>query len=126
MGFTTFSNRESSVVQKHVTDTMELEADAVTVAVTADTEIGDVLYNDSGTWRLVNAANVSNAAGVLIDPALRFNRPDAGNHTMLVFRRLGVVNGDNLNFASDVNTTTLRNSAIAALLTQNIKVSEGF
>lgn len=125
MATTTFSRRESSVIQKQVTDTLELEVDAVTVLVDADTRIGTVLYNNSGTWTTVNAANVGSAAGVLVDDDLRFEIPAAGNHTLNVARRLVVVNEENLLYAADVNTTALENSAKAALLTQNIKTVPG-
>jgi len=125
----TFSRRESSIIQKQVTDTLELEVDAVTVAVTADTRIGTVLYNNAGIWTTVNAANVDNAAGVLVDDNFRFfdetTPPTAGNQTLNVAVGLVVVNENNLLYAADVNTTALENSAKAALRTHNIKAVAG-
>lgn len=125
---TTFNLRPSSVIKKDVTDTQELEVDSVTVLVDDDSTIGDVLYNNSGTWTRVNAANVDNAAGILVDESLRFNEttPANGNQTLRVARRLIVAPRDALNYAADVNTDALRTAAETALLTQHIKVVEGY
>lgn len=121
----TFDRRPSSVIKKLIGNEGEWSIDEVTVLVDADTVIGDVLYNNSGTWTRVNAANTGNAAGVLVDDNLRFTIPAAGNHTLKVLRRGAVVDRQYLEYASDVDQPTEVTAAETALLTQGIKVVTG-
>ena len=125
---TTFTNRESDVIKWAASPTREFEIDQVTVLVDSNTEIGTVVYNNSGTWTRVNAANVTNAAGIVVDDRLRFGVDEvggAGNQTLSVLRRNAVAGRTVLEYAADVNSSTLTDQAEAALLTQGIKVVNG-
>lgn len=127
---TTFDRRPSSVIKWTSSDGGEYEIDEVSVLVTADTEIGDVLYNNSGTWTLVNAANTANAAGILVDERLRFGVAGiggAGTQTGIqVLRRASIADRDYYNYAADVDTGAERTAAETALLSQGIKTVEGY
>lgn len=131
MATNTHNKYTNTVVKAFVGNEGQFSVDEVTVAVTADTELGDVLYNNAGTWTLVNAANVDSAAGVLVDPRLQFGvgaNTDfaAGNHTLQVARRNVLINRDSLNYASDVDTAPERTSAETALLALGVKVVESY
>lgn len=95
-----------------------------TVQLTSTSQIGDVLYNNSGVWQLVDAANISATGGlvVLIDNDVYECRPESGtqNETMAVlYRGTAVLADDSLNFAADIDTDAERQQAYAVLEGQN-------
>lgn len=123
----TFDRRGSSVLKRTLSESGEYEIDEVTVLVTDATQIGDVLYNNAGTWTLVAVANTADAAGVLVDERLRFDGEVAnGNQTLQVIRRGSIVDRQYLSFAADIDTAPERLAVETALLTQGIKTVEGF
>lgn len=86
--------------------------------------VGAVLENTTDTtkYTLVNAANVTNAAAVLIDERV-YDDLDAGDHTLaILLRGPSQVADDSLTFAADVDTPTERQSAYDALADEGIIV----
>ncbi len=92
--------------------------EVISVLLTPTSENGDVLRDNGGTYELVNAANVANAAAVLIDNDVYDLRPESGTATVEVaalVRGDAVVAEQALNYAADVNTPAERADAAAAL-----------
>lgn len=119
----TFSN----VFLYAVGDRKEYAIDYVDVLVTATTQIGDVLYDNAGTFTLVDVANTANAAGVLVDERLLdAGAVEAGTVKMKVARRACGVGANYLQYAADVDTTAEVEAVQAALLAAGIKVHAQF
>lgn len=125
---TAFNLRPSSVIKLTLSENGEYEIDDVTCLVTANTQIGDVVYNNSGTWTLVAVANTANAAGVIVDERLRFGVDEvggAGSRTLQVLRRGAIVDRQYLNYAADIDTDAERTAVETQLLTEGIKTVNG-
>ena len=94
-----------------------------TVAVPADgLSVGAVLENttDTARWTLVDAANVGNAAAVLLDERV-YDDLAAGDHELAILvRGPSIVADDSLTYAADVDTDAERVSAEEALKSQGI------
>lgn len=90
----------------------------ISVLLTPTSENGDVLRDNAGTFELVDAANVANAAAILIDNDVYDLRPDTGTATVEVaalVRGDAIVAEQALNYAADVDTPAERAAAAAAL-----------
>ena len=92
--------------------------EVISVLLTPTSENGDVLRDNGGTYELVDAANVANAAAILIDNGVYELRPDTGTATVSVaalVRGDAIVAEPALNYAADVDTPAERAAAAAAL-----------
>lgn len=77
------------------------------VTLTPTSEIGDVLYDNSGNLALVDVANTANAEAILIDKEVYNKRPTTGTANVelaVLVRGSAIVADAALNYAADVDT----------------------
>lgn len=114
----------SNVLLYTLGDRPEYAIDVESVLVTTGMTPGAVLYDNSGTWTLVAAANVANAAGVLVDERAIYGDLDTGATNLKVAKRTCAVARDFLTYAADVDTQGEIDSAEAALVALGIKIED--
>lgn len=89
-----------------------------TITLTPTSAIGDVLYDNTTTLALVDAANVASAEAILVDNDVYTLRPDTGTADVdlaVLVRGDAIVAEQALTYAADVNTPAERAAAAAAL-----------
>jgi len=99
----------------------------LSVTLSPTSEIGDVMYDNSGNYALVDVANTANAAAILIDRDVYTNRPSTGTsnvNTVCLVRGSAIVADDMLNYASDVNTANEKAAVNAVIEALDILVRE--
>lgn len=81
--------------------------ETMSVTLTPSSDIGDVLYDNSGNLEIVSQANTANASAILIDPTVVAKRPATGSTVVdvaVLVRGPSVVADDALNCDSDIDT----------------------
>ena len=101
--------------------------ETVSVLLSSDSSIGDVLYDNSGTYELVDVANTASASAINVDPETYNNLPDSGTVSVdlaVLVRGPSVVGDANLNYASDVDTDAEKTAVNDVLEAAGIVVRE--
>lgn len=98
-----------------------------TVTLTPTSEIGDVLYDNTGKLVLVDAANTANIEAILIDTNVYKKRPVSGTadaELAVLVRGSAIVAKQSLNFNADINTDAEKLALYDALEALGILVKE--
>lgn len=88
------------------------------VTLTPTSEIGDVLYDNSGNLALVDVANTANTEAVLVDTTVYDKRPESGTANVdmaVLVRGSAIVADSGLNYAADVDTQNEKDAVNAVL-----------
>ena len=112
----------SNVLLYTVGDKPEYSIDVETVNVTSGMTTGAVLYDNAGTWELVDVASTASAAGVLVDENAIYGDLPTGNTSLKVAKRTCAVSANYLSYAADVDTQGEKDAVNDVLEAAGIKV----
>ena len=95
----------------------------VTVTLTPESELGDVLANTDDVWSLVTVATTTNELAVLIDPEIYAQKPTTGTAEVkaTVIYQECIVGLQALNFGADIDTDAEVEAVLAQLASKGIK-----